>query len=341
MPRISINRVAANVARNMGIDYLGPQFGNIIEWAMEAEAKIGSFDTYVKKTRLYSSTAAQATGTIDFTIVPSHGDTITLNGVVITFANTGGYDAANRPFEFTRSTIESDVATQVTSLTALLNASTNDKINVATYAASDNNADVTGNDRITITYDTFGGEGNDYTLEVSRSATASGSSLADGRTRIHNQQSTLPKDLIKVLDVKKIGATSMDYYDPTSATFPQDSEKSNRYYVRGNKINFTKSTDNFALYYLAFEIDEDGYPTIKEGHEDAISAYIIWRLKHIDYINGKIPQYLWRDLKLEWDRLCAQARGQDNLPTPQEMEQMEKMWNTLIPIRTRNSLKNF
>ena len=39
--------------------------------------------------------------------------------------------------------------------------------------------------------------------------------------------------------------------------------------------------------------------------------------------------------------LCAQARGKDNLPTPQEMEQMKRMWNTLIPIETRNSLKNF
>ena len=48
MSRVSINRVAATVARNMGIEYLGPQWGNIIEWAMEAESKIGSFDTYVK-----------------------------------------------------------------------------------------------------------------------------------------------------------------------------------------------------------------------------------------------------------------------------------------------------
>ena len=54
MSRVSINRVAATVARNMGIEYLGPQWGNIIEWAMEAESKIGSFDTYVKKTRLYA-----------------------------------------------------------------------------------------------------------------------------------------------------------------------------------------------------------------------------------------------------------------------------------------------
>ena len=340
MPRVSINRVAANVARNMGIDYLGPQFGNIIEWAMEAEAKIGSFDTYVKKTRYYSTTAAKATGTIDFTALPEAGDSITLNGVKITFG-ANGYDAATNPFEFERATIESDVATQVTNLAALLNASTSNKINVATYAASDASASVAGNDRLTISYDAYGAEGNDYTMEVSRSATASGSTLVDGRTRIHNQQAPLPKDLIKVLDVKKIGATSLDYYDPSSATFPEDSDKSNRYYVRGNKINFTKNTDDFALYYLAFELDEDGYPTIKEGHEDAISAYITWRLKHIDYINGKIPQYLWRDLKLEWDRLCAQARGQDNLPTPQEMEQMERMWVSLIPVRTRNSLKNF
>ena len=341
MSRVSIYRVASTVARNMGIEYLGPQWGNIIEWAMEAESKIGSFDTYVKKTRLYASNPVQATGTIDFTVVPTHGDTITLNGVKITFVNTGGYDAATNAFEFTRATIESDVATQVTNLAALLNASTNNKINIATYAASDENTDVAGNDRLTITHDLAGAEGNDYGIIISNSATSSGKTLTDGRSRVYNKCAVLPKDLIKVLDVKRINATSLDYMDPSSAYFPEDSEKEHRYYVRGNQINFTRDIGDFGLHYLAFELDEDGYPMIKEGHEDAISAYIVWKLKHIDYINGKIPRYLWKDLQLEWDRLCAQARGKDNLPTPQEMEQMKRMWNTLIPIETRNSLKNF
>ena len=187
MPRVSINRVAATIARNMGIDYLGPQFGNIIEWAMEGEGKIGSFDTFVKKTRLYSDTPAKASGTLDFTEVPETGDTITLNGVTIIFG-ANGYHAVNNPFQFERATIESDVTTQVTNLAALLNASTNNKINVATYAASDENTDVTGNDRLTISYDTYGADGNDYGLEVSRSITASSSALTDGRSPVFNSK---------------------------------------------------------------------------------------------------------------------------------------------------------
>ena len=341
MPRVSINRVAATIARNMGIDYLGPQFGNIIEWAMEGEGKIGSFDTFVKKTRLYSDTPAKASGTLDFTEVPEANDTITLNGVTITFVAANGYHPTDNPFEFTRATIEANVNAQLAALIVLLNNSTNNKINVATYAASDENADVGGDDRITITYDTYGSEGNDYGLEVSRSITASSSSLTDGRSPVFNKQATLPKDLLKVLDIKRINATSLDYYDPTSSTFPEDSDKEHRYYIRGNKINFTKSIGDFAIYYLAFDLDEDGYPMIKEGHEDALSAYVVWKMKHIEYINGKIPRYVWQDLKLEWDRLCAQARGKDNLPTPQEMEQVSRMWNTLIPIQTQNGLKNF
>lgn len=36
---------------------------------------------------------------------------------------------------------------------------------------------------------------------------------------------------------------------------------------------------------------------IKEGHETAVAQYIMWQMKLIEFYNGKLPQYITKDLE--------------------------------------------
>ena len=47
--RVSVKRVVANVIRNLDISDASRSFFNFVEWAFEAEKKIGSYKTFVRK----------------------------------------------------------------------------------------------------------------------------------------------------------------------------------------------------------------------------------------------------------------------------------------------------
>ena len=57
-----------------------------------------------------------------------------------------------------------------------------------------------------------------------------------------------------------------------------------------------------------------------DSFEDAVSAYLMWKYKARDYYNGKLPRGIYIDMERNWARLCAQCRGNDNMPTPIEMK---------------------
>ena len=48
-PKISVKQVVSAVIRNLGIQDAAREFHTFIEWAFEAEKKIGSYKTFVKK----------------------------------------------------------------------------------------------------------------------------------------------------------------------------------------------------------------------------------------------------------------------------------------------------
>lgn len=104
-----------------------------------------------------------ARGTATFNTNPVASDTITINGVVITFGTTV--------------TIGSTVAATVTNLVTFLNASTNPSLSVATY-------DQAGN-QLVIRYNTSGTAGNSFTLAEGGDITLSGATLTGGGVSRH------------------------------------------------------------------------------------------------------------------------------------------------------------
>ncbi len=97
-------------------------------------------------------------------------------------------------------------------------------------------------------------------------------------------------------------------------------------------INFNALDDTrFGISYMGVELDEEGWPLIAESHEDAVTHYLMYMYKGIDYYNGKIANHVFNELKMRWFDLCGQARGDDELPNAEEMKYLANMWMQLIP----------
>lgn len=113
-----------------------------------AEYTTGETDISEATVAAGSAAGARATGTLTFNSQPAIAETININGVTYTFiAGASAGTDVNRGV---------DADTAAASLIAVLNASANVLINVATYTAVTN--------VVTITYDTDGTDGNAFTL---------------------------------------------------------------------------------------------------------------------------------------------------------------------------------
>lgn len=98
-------------------------------------------------------------------------------------------------------------------------------------------------------------------------------------------------------------------------------------------INFNALDDTkIGISYMGIDLDEDGWPLISETHEDAVTTYIMYMHKSVQYYQGKLPQHIHQELKTRWFDLCGQARGDDELPNSEEMKYLSNLWMQLTPL---------
>ena len=366
---IHVDRIFTTVSRNLGLQDFSKYVDNWIEWAYEAERYIGSRDSFIQKESTYTSSGAKASGTITFSDNPTSGDSIELNGVKLYFrdsaTNVGGGKSPNElniktTLDATLST-GTDVYGLIESLKGFKDFSGNtgklldsaifnypEGLNVADYSVS------TSTDVLTITAKEIGPQGNDYTLATDNAnAVVNGLTLTGGKGIYKNQQLRLPDNMVKLLGVR-VGTDDSDYEHSelrrTSSvhrgrvgkTADDSKQQSFRYYVEGNRLNITHDDlDEITIIYLAYPIDMRGWPMIQDGHEAAVAQYIMWQQKLIKYYNSELPQYIIKDLEKRWYFLCGKTRGDDGMPTSEELKQIGNMWNTLIPLKNNHGLINF
>tara|TARA_R110002012_G_scaffold160105_2_gene321810 strand:- start:3789 stop:5294 length:1506 start_codon:yes stop_codon:yes gene_type:complete len=208
---------------------------------------------------------------------------------------------------------------------------------------------------LNVTAKEIGHDGNDYTLSSDNAnAKVSGLTLTGGKGIYRNQQIILPEDNLKLLGVRvgtddstyehaSIKKTSAVHRGRVGKNSNDSQQRAFRYYIDGNRLNITHDDiDEITINYLAYPTDVRGWPMIKEGHETAVAQYIMWQMKLIDFYNGKLPQYITKELEKRWYQLCGKARGDDSMPTSEELKQIGNMWNTLVPITNdRSSLIDF
>lgn len=94
--------------------------------------------------------------------------------------------------------------------------------------------------------------------------------------------------------------------------------------------------DKGGLAYTAFDLDDDGMPYIKESHQIAVTAYLVWKVKFSDYTKGKIPHHVYKELENRWYWTCGQARGDDEMPDPKQLEYISNMYHQLLPMPSKN-----
>ena len=215
---IEIERIFSTVMRNLGIDDYAQYEDSWIEWAYEAEKYIGSLDTFLTKETTYTSSGAQATGTIIFSANPTSGDTINLNGVTLVFREDGstsanadigsGRDANEFKIESTLALTLTGVANELdftasTSTQAYLKPIIHypEALDGATYSVDTTTLTITAND--------IGPKGNEYTIGASHAKCSSGT-LTGGKGIYLNQQIKLPDNMIKLLGVR-VGTDDSDY----------------------------------------------------------------------------------------------------------------------------------
>ncbi len=99
-------------------------------------------------------------------------------------------------------------------------------------------------------------------------------------------------------------------------------------------------TGKIGISYLAVPTDDEGLPLVLESHEPAIVSYIMWKMKTVDYINGKLALHVYQNLERRWQMLCGQARGNDNMPDTKEMEYIAAVFQQLIPPPTQQEVYN-
>jgi len=210
--------------------------------------------------------------------------------------------------------------------------------NVTSATLSDISVQKMTNGLITITSKEIGNKGNDYTLQSDTSnANISGGSLSGGKDLYRNQQLRLPDDNIKMLAIRD--SNHYELRKTSSVHTGRLGDDALRYYIQGNRLNVASTgVTELTVVYLAYPTDLRGWPMIKDGHETAVAQYIMWQQNLVKYYNGQIAQYIVKDLEKRWYLLCGKTRGDDGMPTAEELKQIGNIWNTMIPIKNNRGL---
>lgn len=97
----------------------------------------------------------------------------------------------------------------------------------------------------------------------------------------------------------------------------------NKYRPTAEGIRFCeKQTKDTVLLYWGINTDDNGYPMVTRSHEDAVVAYIVWKLYTSRVFLGIGNMNAKQDYERAYTTECLAARGDDAFPT---LEQ----WNAL------------
>tara|TARA_R110002020_G_scaffold147512_1_gene322911 strand:- start:14533 stop:15597 length:1065 start_codon:yes stop_codon:yes gene_type:complete len=342
---VPVNRVFNNVSRNLGLKNYTNNLDSWSEWAFEAEQYIGSNKTFLQKELVFSQTPTQATAIIECTLdysapIDLKDEFIEINGTRYTFMSRFNADSVGNLVDSNEINLTNASITDTGILLSSLILNAVNTINQGGGAGDNINFEnITGvratrdNLTITITVETSGNRGNDYTVNTSNGFRIV-QDFSGGKDKMHNKQIRLPENYVKVLSLRA-GDTILQ---PTSSQYKSKvSSILDRYYIDGNRINFsTDYTSDVFVTVLAVPLSVEGYPMILQGHEEAVAHYIMWKHKLIGYYAGEVPQYIVKDLERRWYQLCGKVRGDDNMPSSIELLKIGKLWNAKVPVTSFN-----
>ena len=155
---------------------------------------------------------------------------------------------------------------------------------------------------------------------------------------IHNHRSLLPCDFVEITQAVLNNSTVLSYATSTNRNVVPDSNSVftsyNTYSIQDNHIIFSVSSGTAQLYYIAFKTDDEGYPMVpdKVRYTEAISYYILYKVKQAEYLSGRINFNELTQLRLMWQRASKEAAVSLQMPTPEKMYSLGKRYQRLVPI---------
>lgn len=146
-------------------------------------------------------------------------------------------------------------------------------------------------------------------------------------------------------NVKPILSTLLNQYTVPSVNgtmqFSNSTNFSNtlQYMLKPGYIVTNVENGYIKLSYDAIAVDIDGYPMIPDNQSyfEAIYWYVTMKFKYPLYLNGRMPQYIYFDIRNSWNFYRKQAYAEALMPTQDELENIKNTWTKLVPVYDDNS----
>jgi hypothetical protein len=156
---------------------------------------------------------------------------------------------------------------------------------------------------------------------------------------VKNYRAMLPCNFNSMIQVRAIKEPGHHYevFRETTNSFhmSNDSGKSYdlTYKLQGNIIYTSMKEGVIEIAYEAIPVDSEGYPMIPDNSSfiRALELYIKKQCFTILFDLGKINQAVFNNVCQDYSWAVGQAQSDLIRPTPDQMESITNMWNTLIP----------
>lgn len=110
-----------------------------------------------------------------------------------------------------------------------------------------------------------------------------------------------------------------------------------KYIIDNGYLHFNQiETGKIGISYKGIQLDDEGWPMIYEPHVLAVTQYIMWQYDIPNVRTGKVSMGYLQSIERRWYTLCAQARGDDELLDPAELDYLANLWMQLIPLPNQN-----
>ena len=145
-------------------------------------------------------------------------------------------------------------------------------------------------------------------------------------------------------NVKPILSTLLNQYTVPSVNgtmqFSNSTNFSNtlQYMLKPGYIVTNVENGYIKLSYDAIAVDIDGYPMIPDNQSyfEAIYWYVTMKFKYPLYLNGRMPQHIYFDIRNSWNFYRKQAYAEALMPTQDELENIKNTWTKLVPVYDDN-----
>lgn len=140
---------------------------------------------------------------------------------------------------------------------------------------------------------------------------------------VENCIAVLPCNIIRLINVTGAGCKELNYYRDA------------------NLLKFSSDKFDIFIDYLGMPVDEEGFPLIMLGHEEACYYYCLKRLMEPDFIMGKMNIASWQYIMGQYEIYVTKAKNSAQHLSKRDMDKINMIkYNVIKNVRT-SQMNNF